>query len=111
LLPRGLWGPLDTLLHTREARGAAATEALARRTAAIGGIYAPLRLGFSPTGQTAPLSWSLSAVAQHVIDVQWTAACREELAGEMRLTMHDTPMQVMDFGTMMAPMACTALDK
>jgi hypothetical protein len=109
LLPRGLWGPLDTLLHTREARGAAATEALARQTAALGGVYAPLRLGFSPTGQTAPLSWSLSPVAQHVIDVQWTAACREELAGEMLLTMHDRPMPAMDFGQMMAPMGCTAL--
>ena len=74
LLPRGVWGPLDTLLHTREARGTAATHALARRVAALGGVYAPLRLGFSPTGESAPLSWSLSALAQHVIDVQWTTA-------------------------------------
>ncbi len=108
-LPRGLWGPLDTLLHTREARGAAATEALARHTAALGGVYVPLGLGFSPTGQTAPLSWSLSAVAQHVIDVQWTPGCRDKLASEMLLTAHGATMPTMDFGAMMTTMPCSAL--
>jgi len=108
-LPRGLWGPLDTLLHTREARGAAATHALARRVAALGGVYAPLRLGFSPTGQTAPLSWSLSPVAQHVIDAQWTKECHNQLAAEMGLTMQSAAAPHMGYAEMMAKAPCAAL--
>jgi hypothetical protein len=109
ILPRGVWGPLDTLLHTREARGLAATHALARRVAALGGVYAPLRLGFSPTGESAPLSWSLSAVAQHVIDVQWSVACRDQLAAEMGLTMSSV-MPAMGYGEMMTKLPCPPLE-
>ena len=76
LLPRGLTGPATVLLRTREARGVSASEALARRVVALGGTYVPVRLGRSPTGRTAPLGWSLSAVAREVIDSQWTPACR-----------------------------------
>ena len=106
VLPRGVWGPLDTLLHTREARGLAATHALARRVAALGGVYAPLRLGFSPTGESAPLSWSLSAVAQHVIDVQWSLSCRTELAAEMGLSMTSAAMPDMPYSAMMTKLPC-----
>ena len=79
LLPRGLTGPATVLLRTREARGVSASEALARRVVALGGAYVPVRLGRSPTGRTAPLGWSLSAVARDVIDGQWTPACRERV--------------------------------
>jgi hypothetical protein len=106
VLPRGVWGPLDTLLHTREARGLAATHALARRVAALGGVYAPLRLGFSPTGESAPLSWSLSAVAQHVIDVQWSLSCRTQLAAEMGLSMTSAAMPDMPYSAMMTKLPC-----
>jgi hypothetical protein len=85
VVPRGLLGPLATLLNTRSARGTAATQALARRVAALGGTYDMIRLGVSPTGGTAPLSWSLSAVARHVIAVQWTADWRARIARELRV--------------------------
>jgi hypothetical protein len=107
-MPRGLFGPLVTLLRTRDARGAAATEALARRVATLGGVYVPLRLGISPTGQSAPLSWSLSAIAQHVIDVQWTAACRDALAGKMNLSLHVEAVPGMSYGQMMSVPPCQA---
>lgn len=82
LLPRGLTGPATILLRTQEARGVSASEALARRVVALSGVYVPVRLGRSPTGRTAPLGWSLSAVAREVINSQWTPACRERvLAG------------------------------
>jgi hypothetical protein len=93
-------------LKTRDARGAAATEALARHVAANGGVYVPLRLGISPTGETAPLSWSLSAIAQHVIDVQWTLACRNEIANLMNLTMHGQPISGMSYTAMMSMAPC-----
>jgi hypothetical protein len=106
LLPRGVWGPLDTLLHTREARGLAATHALARRVATLGGVYAPLRLGFSPTGESAPLSWSLSEVARHVIDVQWSPTCRQQLAAEMGLSMTSAAIPAMSYAEMMTKLPC-----
>jgi hypothetical protein len=106
VVPRGFFGPLTTLLKTRDARGAAATEALARHVAANGGVYVPLRLGISPTGETAPLSWSLSAIAQHVIDVQWTLACRNEIANLMNLTMHGQPISGMSYTAMMSMAPC-----
>jgi hypothetical protein len=109
VLPRGVWGPLDTLLHTREARGIAATHALARRVAALGGVYAPLRLGFSPTGESAPLSWSLSPVAQHVIDVQWSTECRRRLASEMGLAPAGVVAPAMTYSAMMQNVPCPAL--
>jgi hypothetical protein len=110
LLPLGLSGPLVTLLHTRDARGAAATTALARRTAALGGIYVTLRLGVSPTGQTAPLSWALSSVAQQAIDHQWTPACRDRLAREMGLSGGGgSAMTGMNFGQMMHADVCEPL--
>jgi len=107
-MPRGFFGPLVTLLRTRDARGAAATEALARRVATLGGVYVPLRLGISPTGQSAPLSWSLSAIARHVIDAQWTAACRDRLAHEMNLTMHGAAVPGMSYTQMMSVPPCEA---
>ncbi len=110
ILPRGVWGPLDTLLHTREARGIAATHALARRIAALGGVYAPLRLGFSPTGESAPLSWSLSSVAQHVIDVQWSAECRRRLALEMGLGAVGVAAPAMTYSAMMQNVTCPVLE-
>ena len=110
VLPRGVWGPLDTLLHTREARGIAATHALARRVAALDGVYAPLRLGFSPTGESAPLSWSLSPVAQHVIDVQWSAECRRRLASEMGLSSAGVVLPAMTYSAMMQNVPCPALN-
>ena len=79
LLPRGLTGPATVLLRTKDARGVSASEALARRVVALGGAYLPVRLGQSPTGRTAPLGWSLSAVAREVIDGQWTDACRRRV--------------------------------
>jgi len=106
IVPRGFFGPLTTLLKTRDARGAAASDALARHVAAGGGVYVPLRLGISPTGQTAPLSWSLSAIAQHVIDVQWTKACRDSLAAKMNLTMHGHPADGMSYAAMMGVSPC-----
>jgi hypothetical protein len=109
LLPLGLSGPLVTLLHTRDARGAAATTALARRTAALGGIYVTLRLGVSPTGQTAPLSWALSSVAQQAIDHQWTPACRDRLARDMGLAGGGSTMTGMNFGQMMHADICAPL--
>lgn len=105
-MPRGFFGPLVTLLRTRDARGAAASEALARRTAELGGVYVPLRLGFSPTGQAAPLSWSLSPIAQHVIDVQWTKECRDRLADDMKLTRHGETGAGMNYAQMMAIKPC-----
>jgi hypothetical protein len=110
VLPRGVWGPLDTLLHTREARGIAATHALARRVAALDGVYAPLRLGFSPTGESAPLSWSLSTVAQHVIDVQWSAECRRRLASEMGLSSAGVAAPAMTYSAMMQNVPCLPLE-
>jgi len=110
VLPRGVWGPLDTLLHTREARGIAATHALARRVATLGGVYAPLRLGFSPTGESAPLSWSLSPVAQHVIDVQWSAECRRRLASEMGLSAAGVAVPAMTYSAMMQNVPCVPLE-
>jgi hypothetical protein len=106
--PRGFFGPLVTLLRTRDARGAAATEALARRVATLGGVYVPLRLGISPTGQSAPLSWSLSAIAQHVIDAQWTTGCRDSLARDMNLTMHSETVPGMSYTQMMSIAPCEA---
>ncbi len=85
LLPRGLTGPATVLLRTRDARGVSASEALARRVVALGGAYVPVRLGRSPTGQTAPLGWSLSAVARAVIDGQWTPACRGRVLADAGL--------------------------
>lgn len=85
LLPRGLTGPATVLLRTREARGVSASEALARRVVALGGAYVPVRLGRSPTGRTAPLGWSLSAVAREVIDGQWTPACRSRVLADAGL--------------------------
>lgn len=79
LLPLGLTGPATVLLRTRDARGVSASEALARRVVSLGGAYLPVRLGQSPTGRTAPLGWSLSAVAREVIDSQWTPACRSRV--------------------------------
>ena len=79
LLPRGLTAPATVLLRTREARGVSASEALARRVLTLGGSYIPIRLGRSPTGRTAPLGWSLSAVARKLIDDQWTPACRDRV--------------------------------
>jgi len=79
LLPRGLTGPATVLLRTRDARGVSASEALARRVVALGGTYLPVRLGQSPSGRTAPLGWSLSAVARDVINSQWTPACRRRV--------------------------------
>lgn len=79
LLPLGLTGPAEVLLRSRAARGAYASAALARRVASLGGAYVPVRLGRSPTGATAPLGWSLSAVAREVIDAQWTRGCRERV--------------------------------
>ncbi len=105
-IPRGFFGPLTTLLKTRDARGAAATQALARHVAASGGIYVPLRLGISPTGMSAPLSWSLSAIAQHVIDVQWTLGCRNEIARLMNLTMHGQAIAGMSYSAMMSVAPC-----
>jgi hypothetical protein len=107
-MPRGFFGPLVTLLRTRDARGAAATEALARRVALLGGVYVPLRLGISPSGQSAPLSWSLSAIAQHVIDAQWTTACRDTLARQMNLTMHSDSVPGMKYAQMMGIAPCAA---
>ncbi len=105
-VPRGFLGPLTTLLKTRDARGAAASEALARHVAAGGGVYVPLRLGISPTGQSAPLSWSLSAIAQHVIDAQWTPACRDQLGHDMNLTMHGQTVPGMSLSEMMNDTPC-----
>ncbi len=107
-VPRGFLGPLTTLLKTRDARGAAASEALARHVAVSGGVYVPLRLGISPTGQSAPLSWSLSAIAQHVIDAQWTKACRDQLAQSMNLTMHGQIVPGMTLVEMMNETPCAA---
>jgi hypothetical protein len=101
---------LDTLLHTREARGIAATHALARRVAALGGVYAPVQLGFSPTGESAPLSWSLSSVAQHVIDVQWSSECRRRLASEMGLSSADIVVPAMTYSAMMQNVPCVPLE-
>jgi hypothetical protein len=110
ILPRGVWGPLDTLLHSREARGMAATHALARRVAALGGVYAPLRLGFSPTGESAPLSWSLSAVARHVIDVQWSTGCRDRLSAEMALGADGGAAVTMPYSAMMTKLPCPPIE-
>jgi hypothetical protein len=108
-VPRGFLGPLTTLLKTRDARGAAASEALARHVAAGGGVYVPLRLGISPTGQSAPLSWSLSAIAQHVIDSQWTNSCRDQLAHDLNLTMHGQSVPGMTLTQMMSVTPCAPL--
>lgn len=84
-LPAGIAGPARTLLLARQARGLNATEALARRVTSLGGAYVPVRLGLSPTGASAPLGWSLSAVARQFIDAQWTPACRARLLRLMDL--------------------------
>lgn len=89
LLPRGLTGPVETLLRSRNARGLNATENLARRALELGGAHIPVRLGLSPTGGTAPLGWSLSAVARRVIDEQWTTGCRNRLLADMALPSGD----------------------
>jgi hypothetical protein len=82
LLPLGLTGPATILLRTRAARGLNASETLARRVLALGGIYIPVRLGQSPTGAAAPLGWSLSRAARDIIDGQWTQACRDRLLAD-----------------------------
>ena len=119
LLPRGLTGPATVLLRTRDARGVSASEALARRVAALGGAYLPVRLGQSPTGRTAPLGWSLSAVARQVIDSQWTSACRRQVldgAGFPDSPLQPTPavatteLMRMDIMAMWAGGACRAVD-
>ncbi len=121
LLPRGLTGPATVLLRTRDARGVSASEALARRVVALGGAYLPVRLGQSPTGRTAPLGWSLSAVAREVIDGQWTPTCRRQVLdgagfpdGPRQLTLAPAavtaePMQ-MDIMAMWAGGACRAVE-
>jgi hypothetical protein len=101
---RGFLGPLATLLRTRDARGMAASEGLARRVAELGGVFKPLWLGFSPTGATAPLSWSLSAVARHAIDAQWTKACRDDLIHAMAL---DSAPAHQSMAQMMPEESCT----
>ena len=111
LLPRGLTGPATVLLRTREARGVSASEALARRVVGLGGAYVPVRLGRSPTGRTAPLSWSLSAVARDVIDGQWTAACRDRvLAATASAPAPADPME-MNVMAMWDGAACHAVDR
>ena len=113
LLPRGLTGPATVLLHTRNARGAAASEALARRVVSLGGAYVPVRLGRSPTGRTAPLGWSLSAVARGLIAAQWTPACRDRvLSGAGLDGRAATPMPDparMDVVAMWGGAACPAV--
>jgi hypothetical protein len=84
-LPAGIAGPVRTLLLSRQARGLNVTEMLAQRVTALGGTYVPVRLGLSPTGESAPLGWSLSTVARQFIDAQWTAACRTRLLRMMEL--------------------------
>lgn len=121
LLPRGLTGPATVLLRTRDARGVSASEALARRVVALGGAYLPVRLGQSPTGRTAPLGWSLSAVAREVIDSQWTPACRRRVlegAGFLDGPRPSAPapaaavadLMRMDVMTMWTASACQAVD-
>ena len=114
LLPRGLTGPATVLLHTREARGIAASEALARQVAVLGGSYVPVRLGRTPTGQAAPLGWSLSAVARAAIDRQWTLACRNRvlaaIAGMDREPAPSSP-QRMDVMAMWQGGTCHALEE
>ncbi|HEY0203354.1 MAG TPA: hypothetical protein VGC15_04310, partial [Acetobacteraceae bacterium] len=121
LLPRGLTGPATVLLRTRDARGVSASEALARRVVALGGVYLPVRLGQSPTGRTAPLGWSLSAVAREVIDSQWTPACRRrvlESAGFLDGPRQSAPApdaavadpMRMDVMAMWTASACQAVD-
>ena len=111
-LPRGLVGPGAVLLHSRDARGAYAAEALARRVLALHGIYVPVRLGQSPTGATAPLGWSLSPLARRLIDAQWSPACREMILNAagfstsvqaLRPTNVDT---VLELGTMWRTQGC-----
>ena len=109
VIPRGLAGPVVTLLRTRDARGAAATAALARRTAALGGLYVPIRLGFSPTGESAPLGWALSPVARQAIDAQWTPACRQQLIADMALG-GAAARPAGDFKTMLRRPACAPRD-
>jgi len=121
LLPRGLTGPATVLLRTRDARGVSASEALARRVVALGGAYLPVRLGQSPTGRTAPLGWSLSAVAREVISSQWTPACRRRVldgagfldgppqAAPARAAATAEPMR-MDIMGMWTGAACHAVD-
>ena len=104
-MPRGLIGPMATLLRTRDVRGRTATETLARRTEAMGGIYVPIYLGISPTGATAPLSWALSPVARHVIDAQWTEDCRRALLADIGLTDAATARSG-DFKMMLAAKPC-----
>jgi FtsH-binding integral membrane protein len=101
---RGFMGPLATLLRTRDARGMAASASLARRVLELGGVFKPLWLGFSPSGETAPLSWSLSAVARHAIDVQWTKACRDDLIRAMALDAQPAPQSYIQ---MMSEHSCT----
>ncbi len=120
LLPRGLTGPATVLLRTREARGVSASETLARRVVALGGAYVPVRLGRSPTGRTAPLGWSLSAVARAVIDGQWTPACRDRVLaaggfadGPGSAAAASPPMDPlgMDVMAMWTGAACHAVDR
>jgi hypothetical protein len=106
MAPRGIMAPLAALLRTRTARGEDATEALARQTALLGGTYIPIRLGFSPTGRTAPLSWSLSEVARQVIDAQWTQPCRNHVAAEMALLSRAAPPAARDASAMLHERAC-----
>lgn len=111
-LPRGLTGPATVLLHTRDARGVAASEALARQVAVLGGKYVPVRLGRTPTGQAAPLGWSLSAVARAAIDSQWTAPCRNQvLAALAGANIEPAPAdpQRMDLMAMLQSGTCQAL--
>lgn len=120
LLPRGLTAPATVLLRTREARGVSASEALARRVVALGGAYVPVRLGKSPTGRTAPLGWSLSAVARAVIDGQWTPACRDRVlaaggfadgSGSASAAFPPVDPLGMDVMAMWTGAACDAVDR
>jgi hypothetical protein len=84
LPPLGLVGPGAALLNSRGARGTYAAQALASRVEALGGAYVRLQLGQSPTGASAPLAWSLSGSARHLIDMQWTSAWRERVLDRVR---------------------------
>jgi hypothetical protein len=55
------------------------------------------------------LSWSLSPVAQHVIDVQWSTECRRRLASEMGLASAGVVLPAMTYSAMMQNVPCPAL--